>query len=243
MTPKKNLVFLYGEWMHPGTIYLLIHGTATPHKTITSRYYFQQATFCENPREPRGSRQRGASMDGVCVKGLTDAELAKLDTWLQNLRCVRRVVTVEHICRHGLLNRNNAFIWVPAAPQMLSAEPASLTWSPVPNTRRPDGNNNNNNGINGINGISGIDHSSSINSINSSNSSNNNHNNNNINNNINNNNSLSSSSSRNNNGSGSVSSINSNTMAHQLNSRALAQTPFMGADMGSASFDGASDAA
>ncbi|CCF44189.1 hypothetical protein CH063_13664 [Colletotrichum higginsianum] len=224
MAPKKNLVFLYGEWMHPGTIYLLIHGTATPHKTITSRYYFQQATFCENPREPRGSRQRGASMEGVCVKGLTDAELAKLDTWLQNLRCVRRVVTVEHICRHGFLNRNDAFIWVTAEP--------SLTWSPVPNARRHDGNNNNNNGINGINGIN---NSSSINSINGSNSSNNNHNNH--------NNSISSSSSRNNNGRGSVSSINSNPMAHQPNSRALAQTPFMGADMGSASFDGAADAA
>lgn len=120
-----NPVFLYAEWRYPNVLYSLLHGNPNPPRPITDRYRFKQATLYADPRQPASSVRRGASVDGVYVTGLTEADIQRIDQYFGG-NCERQEVIVRMICCHGRELSRKATIWL--RPSLAAETPQS--WTP-----------------------------------------------------------------------------------------------------------------
>ncbi|KAK1589798.1 uncharacterized protein LY79DRAFT_590874 [Colletotrichum navitas] len=137
---SKNHIFLYGIWSQPKTLYNLILSNSDPDPVLTERFTFIQATLSDDPLQSPLSDRRGASIKGVYVTGLTEAEIQKMDSFLTD--CARHEVFVQFICRHGKNCTRKAFVWIPRSPAIDGIQ----AWDAAPPSRPSGGPNGGANG-------------------------------------------------------------------------------------------------
>ncbi|KAK1984172.1 hypothetical protein LZ30DRAFT_712363 [Colletotrichum cereale] len=134
---SKHRIFVYGPWRQPSVLYSIILDNMRPRPEITERFTYIQATLCDDPRQPPYSGRRGASMDGVYIIGLTEAEIERMDNFLAGTGCTRHEVVVQFICRHGRHRTGKAFVWFPSS-QPIDGMPS---WNAGPSSRPGGGSN------------------------------------------------------------------------------------------------------
>ncbi|KAK2013312.1 hypothetical protein LZ32DRAFT_604590 [Colletotrichum eremochloae] len=134
---EKKHIFVYDHLRQPKVLYSIILDNPEPNPVMTNRFVYRQATLCDYPRQCPHSGPQGPKIEGVCVSGLTEAEIQKMDSFAAFSGHYRQEVVVRFICSHGNECARKAFVWVPSIPA-LDGIPS---WSTAPSSGLNGGSN------------------------------------------------------------------------------------------------------